>query len=266
MTSDTPLEDRNFDDLADRFARNIQNSLKGRIRFAVVERDLREAVPQLWNGRPLRVLDAGGGLGGFALHLAALGHQLVYCDISGKMLALAREQAQQSGLINAVQFCHEPVQTLIAKDRHFDVILFHAVLEWLASPRKVLLQILQAMQPGARLSLLFYNERSIVFRNLLRGNFFRATAESQRGEQGSLTPIHPLNPDDVKDWVMGHDTRMLCESGVRTFFDYGEKPRLAQRTPEQIIDTELRFSRQAPYRDLARYYHLVIEKQQVPYD
>ncbi len=266
MTSDTPLEDRNFDDLADRFARNIQNSLKGQIRFAVVERDLEETVPELIQGKPLRILDAGGGLGAFALQLARQGHELVYCDISGKMLNMARQQAEQEGLADRLRFYHEPVQTLIQRDQQFDLILFHAVLEWLANPRDVLDQILTAMGPGTKLSLLFYNERSIVFRNLLRGNFFRAISDTQRGDKGSLTPLHPLNPDDVRAWIAAHDTRLLCESGVRTFFDYAEKPRLARRTPEQIMEMEIRFSRQLPYRELGRYYHLVIDKQQVPYD
>lgn len=254
-------QDRNFDDLAERFSRNIQNSLKGKIRYAVVQRDLRDSVPQLWGDQRLSVLDAGGGLGAFALDLARRGHQLTYCDISGKMLDLARQQAQDQRLADQIGFFHEPVQTLLGRTRDFDVVLFHAVLEWLASPWTVLDQILDALLPGAKLSLLFYNERSIVFRNLLRGNFFQAMAENLSGDRGSLTPMHPLDPDEVRGRIQVHPVKLLCESGVRTFFDYGEKQRLAQRTAEQVIEMELRFSRERPYRDLARYYHVVIEKQ-----
>ncbi|MDX1694939.1 MAG: methyltransferase domain-containing protein [Ketobacteraceae bacterium] len=266
--SDTDLSaDRNFDDLAERFSRRIHNSLKGRIRVAVVQRDLRETIPGLGENSAtdkLRILDAGGGPGGFAVLLAEQGHDLVYCDISGKMLALAREQARQAGVEESVRFYQEPVQTLLEKDRDFQVILFHAVLEWLAKPREVLDQIISVMPGGARLSLLFYNERSIVFRNLLRGNFYRATSSDQRGHEGSLTPSHPLDPDDVKGWLQAHPVSICCESGVRTFYDYGERNRLDQRTPEQIIEMEKRFSRQSPYRDLARYYHIIIQKNRGP--
>ena len=261
MDNPSALRDRNFDDLAERFSRNIQNSLKGKIRYAVVRRDLQEMIPALWSQPGLQVLDAGGGLGGFALELAQQGQQLTYCDISGKMLELARQQAREQGLEDSICFFHEPVQSLLARHRSFDVVLFHAVLEWLANPWEVLDQMLDALAPGAKLSLLFYNERSIVFRNLLRGNFFRATADSLSGDRGSLTPMHPLNPDAVRSRVLEHPVRLHCESGVRTFFDYGEKPRLAERTAEQIIEMELRFSRESPYRELGRYYHLVIEKQ-----
>ena len=75
-----------------------------------------------------------------------------------------------------------------------------------------------------------------------------------------MTPDNPLNPDDVRNWVSQHNVDILCASGVRVFNDYGEKVRLQQRTDDQIIETELRFARQQPFRELGRYYHLIISK------
>lgn len=253
------MKDRNFDDLVERFSKNIYQSLKGKIRLSVVRRDLQERVPEITQGSPLRILDAGGGLGVYSAELAQQGHQVVYCDISKKMLNAAREGAKKQGVADAIQFYHESIQSILQRDTNFQLVLMHAVLEWLGNPKEVLDQVIESLPSGAKLSLLFYNQQSIVFRNLLRGNFFRATSENQKGDKGSLTPSNPLNPDDVKQWVAAHNVTITAASGVRVFYDYGEKDRLAQRTPEQIIATEIEFSRREPYRSLGRYYHLIIE-------
>lgn len=52
------MSDRNFDDIADKFSRNIYGTTKGKIRQAVIWDDLQQLLTQLPD-RPLRILDAG---------------------------------------------------------------------------------------------------------------------------------------------------------------------------------------------------------------
>lgn len=52
------MSDRNFDDIADKFSRNIYGTAKGKIRQAVIWDDLQQLLTQLPD-RPLRILDAG---------------------------------------------------------------------------------------------------------------------------------------------------------------------------------------------------------------
>ena len=87
-------KDRNFDDLADKFARKIYGGLKGDIRLAVIWRDLLAVVPAIEGQTPLRILDVGGGLGQFTLRLAGLGHSLIYSDLSQNMLSQTQQQAR----------------------------------------------------------------------------------------------------------------------------------------------------------------------------
>lgn len=56
------MVDRNFDDIAEKFTRNIYGTTKGQIREAVVWQDLDALLTRLKPG-PLRILDAGGGDG-----------------------------------------------------------------------------------------------------------------------------------------------------------------------------------------------------------
>lgn len=256
--------DRNFDDLVTRFAHNIYGGLKGKIRQAVVLNDIDAAAiapdSRAHSGAPaLRVFDAGGGLGAFSILMAQRGHQVTYCDLSDSMRQAAMEAAAAQG-VTTISFQQGAFQ------QHFDliagsqVVLLHAVLEWLENPREALERLISTLQDGAKLSLLFYNKNSVVYRNLIRGNFYRAMAPDQGGHKGSLTPTNPLDPEDVKCWLEAMQVSILQESGVRVFYDYREKDRMSQRTDEQIIHTELAFSKHPAFRAVGRYYHLIIEK------
>ncbi|MYM62073.1 methyltransferase domain-containing protein [Pseudomaricurvus sp. HS19] len=258
--------DRNFDDLAHRFKRNVYDTLKGRIRLEILERDLREFLPGLFtaDARRLRILDAGGGQGQLGLSLAALGHELVICDLSAEMLKLAREKAAQLGLGERVTFHHGPVQEYVSemsrKTQTFDLILCHAVLEWVVEPQQ-LLQILTAgLRAGGFLSLSYYNVNSIKMKNLLRTNFRKVIDDDYRGYRGSLTPTWPREPDEVDRWLAALPLERLCCSGIRCFHDYLLDPASRQNEPEQQLLLERRLSREEPWRQLARYIHVLSRK------
>src|SRR4051794_41934609 len=66
------------------------------VRTAVVWDYLRAALDGL-GGAGLRVLDAGGGTGGFAVPLARLGHDVTVVDPSPDSLAALERRAAQTG-------------------------------------------------------------------------------------------------------------------------------------------------------------------------
>lgn len=165
------MSDHSFDGLSEKFAQNIYATSKGKIRTAVVWRDLEQGLKQAGN-RPLRILDAGGGFGFFAQKLAALGHDVTLCDLSSDMLELASQQITEKGLTDRIQLVHCPIQDL---PQHisgtFDLIMCHAVVEWLAQPKETLQELLRFLKPGGMFSLLFYNKDALLFQSLVVGNF-----------------------------------------------------------------------------------------------
>lgn len=82
------MQDRNFDDIAEKFSRNIYGTTKGQLRQAILWQDLERVLEEI-GGRKLRVLDAGGGEGQTAIKMAERGHQVTLCDLSGEMIARA---------------------------------------------------------------------------------------------------------------------------------------------------------------------------------
>lgn len=255
--------DRNFDDLADRFDRNIYGRLKGRIRLAVLERDFSDFLPiapfvPLVPERRLNILDAGGGQGQFSLPFAQAGHRLALCDLSSKMLDKARQRAAQLAASD-VQFLHCAIQEL-DPGSCYDLVLCHAVLEWVVEPQRVLQSVWEKVRPGGHLSLLFYNQHSIVYKNLLRTNYQKVLQGDYRAYRGSLTPINPLIPDTVMTWCEELGGQCICHSGIRVFHDYIMDPEARRQDPEAVLALELSLSRQAPYRGLGRYVHYLLKK------
>lgn len=253
-------KDRNFDDLAERFQRKIYGGLKGEIRLAVLWRDLELLLPEA-NDKPLRILDVGAGLGQLAIQLAKLGHQVVVNDISEEMLAIARTSAEQEGVLAYIEWHHCPLQALPKKiEGQFDLVLCHAVVEWLADPEPLILQLKEFLLPTGQLSFTYYNRHSLEYRNLIRGNFNLLKQEVFVPDPGSLTPGNPIYPKQVKEWVGEAGMHVKAQSGIRVFHDYVTTQRGGNGVPEDVIEMELRYSQQEPFLWLGRYIHMILGK------
>lgn len=253
--------DRNFDDLVHRFKDNIYDSPKGRIRLAILQDDLQSALAQYPVSTPLHVLDAGCGMGHMALYLAEQGHDIVLCDHSAKMLERAKQLFLQYGITTNTKFVHAPVQELPQDlNEKFDLVLFHAVLEWLAEPLATLEALIDLIKPGGLLSIMFYNRNSFIMRNMLQGNFRKIISGDYRGHPRSLTPNNPLQPDEVYEWLDQLGLKIMSSSGVRILYDYLKPDIREQRSFEDLLDMERRYCRQEPYRSLGRYIHVIAAK------
>ena len=250
-------QDRNFDDLSHKFKRKIYDSPKGIIRLEVVWDDLLASLPEL-QGPPLRILDAGAGMGQIALRLARLGHEVVLCDHSLEMLRLAEQCFAEELPAANVQFIHTPIQQLHEHVAgQFDLVLFHAVLEWLAEPETTLQTVLRHCRPGAALSLLFYNRHALTYLNLIKGNLRKVAAGEYQGDPKSLTPTHPLDPDEVRSWLEASGISIICKSGVRFFYDMMWPDARDGRSLEDILMLEKNLAHQEPFASLGRYVHLL---------
>jgi len=253
-------EDQNFDTLSSRFRKNIYDTPKGQIRLKILWRDFIESIPNIEKGG-LSILDAGAGQGNLALQLAQKNHQLTLCDVSGNMLDDAKECFAKQGLEKEATFIHCSVQELIDQsEQQYDVVLFHAVLEWLVEPEKTLKQLLSLIRPNGYLSLMFYSRTGLVYQNLTRGNFDYVINNTLSGEGKTLTPTNPQDPLEVQQWLENADLTILNKSGVRVFYDGLSRDRRKSINEEQLYELEKEYSRKEPYCSLARYVHVLCKK------
>ena len=252
--------DRNFNDLVGHFQKNIYQTPKGKIRLDIIWRDLVLALPAIENGKKLRILDAGAGLGYMAGMLADCGHELVLCDVSDEILKQAEQHLSQNHPQATYRLINSAVQELKTHiDEQFELVLFHAVLEWLAEPREALVQLMDLIKPGGYLSLMFYNKHSLVYRHLLNANFkVLLHGDPRVGER--LVPISPLDPKQVENWLMDENVEIVSKSGVRVIFDYLSHAEKQRINMDELIEMERRYSLMRPYSDLARYQHFMIKR------
>ncbi len=254
------MKDCNFDSIAEKFSRNIYGTTKGAIRQAILWQDISALLTKLPE-RPLYILDAGGGEGQLSCQLAALGHHVLLCDISDKMLEKAKLLAQHKGVSHNMQFIQSPVQEVAAHIKQpVELILFHAVLEWVVNPQQVLEKLHAILKPQGVLSLMFFNATGLVMRNMVLGNFRMCAAEHQQRRPGSLTPYHPLDPDSVYTWLSAMDMRILGKSGVRVFHDYLQNRQQQTDDFAELVALEQRYCRQEPFISLGRYIHVMAQK------
>lgn len=252
--------DQNFDNLSSRFRKNIYNTEKGKIRLKILWRDLTEQIPEIGMGG-LSILDAGAGQGNFSLELAKKNHQLTLCDISEKMLSDAKTLFVKNEIATNVAFINSAAQDLSQHvNQQYDVVLFHAVLEWLVDPEQTLKQLIKLIKPGGYLSLMFYSKTGLIYQNLTHGNFSHVLNNELAGEGKTLTPTNPLDPDEVYAWLENMKLTTLCKSGVRVFYDGIHRQRRKDINEDELIELEKRYSRIEPYCHLARYIHVLCKK------
>ena len=258
-------QDRNFDDISAHFEKKIYGGLKGEIRLAVLRHDIFGWVKswQQTHNRPLRVLDVGAGLAQISIELAKDGHDVTINDISANMLEIAKQNAGEAAQNITWHTC--PYQQLDDKlTGKYDLILCHAVLEWLAEPKLIMdffdrWLVDDSAEKGV-LSLCFYNPASFVYRNLVMGNFNLLHNKDFKADNGSLTPNHPVAKDEVIAWINDHHYQILHTSGLRVFHDYSPLKRGGHTNPQAVIEMEVAYSGQDPYKWLGRYLHFLVSK------
>lgn len=250
------MSDRNFDDLAERFASRIYGGSKGMIRQAVIQRDLTEI--GVFDAPPSRMLDAGGGFGWVAQQLAPLGTEATVVDISPNMLAIGQRQwtdLQQSGQIDwRVQAIQDTTGT-------YPLVCCHAVLEWVEEPETVLTHLCSLVEEGGYLSLMVFNEVALIWKHVLYGRIHKAISGEIQGFGNTLTPDHAFTIEQMNGWLTQRGMTVEMVSGVRVFHDY-MNPTVRNKLwadQDSFIELELKYSRENAHRQMARYLHFVVK-------
>ena len=280
--------DRSFDAIADHFKKKVYGGLKGDIRLAVLRRDIFAYTARMSKalGRPLQILDVGAGLAQIAIELAAQGHSVVINDISTNMLEKAKTSAaeidknlnirwyvcpyqelEDSLAIDSLVIDKLAINELPNKDSaanntenaaKFDLIMSHALLEWLAEPAAIMDFFDRQLAENGALSLCFYNPASFDYRNLIMGNFNLLDNTNYKADnKKSLTPNHPVAKEEVESWLTTHHYQTILTSGLRVFHDYSPLKRGGHNDPDAVIRMELRYSQREPYKWLGRYLHIM---------
>ncbi|MCW8108525.1 methyltransferase domain-containing protein [Alteromonas ponticola] len=243
--------DIHFDGLANKFATNIYGTTKGQLRHKI----LLYAIESLLRSPPTNVIEIGGGTGLMAKALLEVGHNVVFTDASAEILEHAR--LNLDGFTN-VKFRHQTLEEIDDLSQ-YDVIICHAVLEWLHSPLEALSHILVKMKAGSQLSLTFFNHDATLFTNAIYGNFDYIARGLKVRNQVRLNPKNPLRPKQVIEHVTNCGLQVEKVTGVRCFHDYMKvKPEGEQE--QELLNLEMKYCQEEPFMWMGKYVHLLIKK------
>lgn len=148
---------------------------RGSTRTAVVWSGLE---PMLQNepGGVLDVLDIGGGTGGLAVRVGALGHRVTVVDPSPDALAALDRRAREHDV--DVTGRQGDLSTLadVVGPACADIVLCHGVLEVVDDPAAALASLGRVLRPGGVLSLLVAQRHAAVVARAMAGHFQQALA------------------------------------------------------------------------------------------
>lgn len=163
--------DKSFQGQAEQFERNIYGTPKGVLRKRLLWQDILKQVPM--ENESWSILDCGGGTGDLAGRLSKMGHRVTLNDLSRDMLEKAQEAWQPNNLGTKMEFIEGAFQDLPSTyNQAFDLVLCHAVFEWLADPIAALAHLKRFLKPNGWLSLMFYNKHGLVFHKVLKNTLF----------------------------------------------------------------------------------------------
>lgn len=247
-------QDQSFDKFADKFEKNIYGSTKGRLRHELLVHHLHDySSSEL---ATLDVLDAGGGTGVMTELMLDLGHKVTLSDISLEALSLAKNKLGTN--------CNLDVQHIdilsLSSDKQYDLVICHAVLEWLQSPNEVIQKLIDLVKPGGHLSLSFFNYDAQLFGNMLYGNFNYVEQGMTNKNIVRLSPNNPQKPKEILAQLENLPIRVTKTAGIRCFHDYLKQSEKQTSEYEQLKQLEIEYGSAEPYLWLGKYFLIIAQK------
>jgi 2-polyprenyl-3-methyl-5-hydroxy-6-metoxy-1,4-benzoquinol methylase len=220
--------------------RESLSQTRARTRTAVVWSALSDRLAGLGGevdegGHDLHVLDIGGGTGGLAVRVAALGHRVTVVDPSPDALATLDRRSREMQVedhVTGIQGDLSSLATLRSDgtlDEPVDVVLCHGVLEIVDDPAAALGMLHDVLRPGGLLSLLAAQRHATVLARAMAGHFDLALSTlTADGPEPAGSP-HRFTADELAGLLTGAGFEAPTLHAVRVFSDL---------VPSSLVDLE----------------------------
>jgi S-adenosylmethionine-dependent methyltransferase len=218
----------------------------------------------LLRGEPRDVLDIGGGTGGLAVRVGALGHRVTVVDPSPDALAALDRRAREHD-VEVVGRQGDLSSLLdVVGPAGADVVLCHGVLEVVDDPAAALVSLGRVVRPGGVLSLLVAQRHAAVVARAMAGHFQQALA--------MLDPQTAAAPSGRSGRRFSHDelTALVADAGftvdgvhaIRVFTDLvpGSLLDLEPGASAALVELEQAVAARPEYLPLATQLHLLAHR------
>jgi S-adenosylmethionine-dependent methyltransferase len=221
-----------------------------------------------------QVLDIGGGTGGFAVRVAALGNRITVIDPSPDALAALARRAHEQDVADRVTGLQGDLGNLreLAPEGGVDLVLCHGVLGLVDDPATALQAIVSVLRPGGALSLVVSQRHAAVLARAMAGHFTQAmhllegepsrSAESPASESRaseSRASEHRFTAEELTGLLEGAGFEIRSSHGIRVFTDLVPSSLLDLEpgAAAALLELERAVSERPEYLTLASQLHLV---------
>src|SRR5690242_1690255 len=258
--------DERFQAEADKYAAYLETP-EGRLRLDLPFANLREILPPPAASASLGALDLGCGTGANGLRLARLGYHVTLMDSSGPMLQIAKQAAQEAGLMEKIETKQGEADRLadFFRAAAFDVILCHNILEFVEEPVAVLRGAARALRDSSGiLSLLVRNRAGEVLKAAILSGDLDGAANSLTAECGNEAlyggKVRLFTPDTTRSMLKAASLEVLAERGVRVMADY-LSPRVSlSEQYQRVYELERQLGGRPDFSAIARYTHFLARR------
>jgi S-adenosylmethionine-dependent methyltransferase len=237
------------------------------VRTTVVWEALQQALdaPGAYAGDRARVVDIGGGTGGFAVPLAERGHRVEVVDPSPDALAALDRRADECGVTALVTGRQGDLADLpvdLTGGEGADLVLCHGVLEVVDDPGAAVRALVGLLRPGGTLSLLVAQRHSAVVARAMAGHF--AAARELLDAAPAPVPAgsrvgHRYTAAELTDLLGEAGLEVGTVHGVRVFADLvpGSLLDLEPGSSAALVELEQAVAERPEYLPLATQVHVL---------
>lgn len=191
-----------------------------------------EAVRPLLDRRAgQQILDIGGGTGGFAVRMAAEGHQVTVVDPSPDALAALARRADEQGVADRITGLQGDLADLagLVPAGAADLVLCHGVLGLVPDPVEALGRLAATMHPDTGvLSLLVGQRHAAVLARAMAGHFGQAK-DLLTSQPSGTAAERRFSAEELLDLVAAAGLQASGMQAVRVFSDL---------VPSSLLDLE----------------------------
>lgn len=170
-----------------------------------------------------RVVDVGGGSGGWAVPFAAAGCRVTVVEPSPNALATLQRRAEEEGVSELITVVADDSDALgrYVEAGSADLVLAHGLLEIVDDPAAVLTALATAVAPGGAVSVLVANRHASVLYRALSGRVAEARRllESVDGIVPGDTVLRRFDPEGLRAQLVAAGLDVTLLQGDRVIAD-----------------------------------------------
>ncbi len=236
------------------------------VRTGVVWAAVRDLLdqPGSYPEQQARIVDIGGGTGGFAVPLAQLGHRVEVIDPSPDALAALDRRAREANVADRITGQQGDLTDLATLVDEADLVLCHGVLDVVEDPAAGLATIASVLRPGGHLSLLVAQRHAAVVARAMAGHFRAARDLLDDPAAGRVAGrgAHRFTAEELTPLLAAAGLVATTIHGVRVFADLvpGSLLDLEPGATAALVELESAVATRAEYLPLATQLHVLASR------